>query len=71
MPLSPGGKFGPFELIAPIGRDGRGGVWKARDTRLDRLVAMKISGDERVASAIPAVNYWMVMSVPACVVWPL
>jgi tRNA A-37 threonylcarbamoyl transferase component Bud32 len=43
MALSPGDKFGPFELIAPIGRGGMGEVWKARDTRLDRIVAMKFS----------------------------
>lgn len=35
-------KFGRFELIAPLGRGTFGAVWKARDTQLDRLVAIKI-----------------------------
>lgn len=41
MALSPGDKFGLYDLIAAIGRGGMGGAWKARDTRLDRVVAMK------------------------------
>jgi serine/threonine protein kinase len=41
MPLSPGDKLGPYEILAPIGAGGMGEVWKARDTRLDRIVAIK------------------------------
>ena len=37
------GKFGPYQVIAPIGERGMGLVFKARDTRLDRIVALKIS----------------------------
>ena len=43
MPLSVGDKLGPYEIIAPIGAGGMGEVWKARDTRLDRIVAIKTS----------------------------
>ena len=43
MPLSVGDKLGPYEILAPIGAGGMGEVWKARDTRLDRLVAIKTS----------------------------
>jgi len=39
--LAPGTKLGPYELLAPIGAGGMGEVWKARDTRLGRTVAIK------------------------------
>src|ERR1035438_6666972 len=42
MPLSVGDKLGPYEILSPIGAGGMGEVWKARDTRLNRLVAVKI-----------------------------
>jgi serine/threonine-protein kinase len=41
MPLSVGDKLGPYEILAPIGAGGMGEVWKARDTRLNRIVALK------------------------------
>ena len=34
-------RLGPYELVTPIGTGGMGEVWKARDTRLDRFVAVK------------------------------
>jgi eukaryotic-like serine/threonine-protein kinase len=42
MPLSPGDKLGPYEILAPIGAGGQEEVYKARDTRLDRTVAVKV-----------------------------
>jgi serine/threonine protein kinase len=42
MPLSPGDRLGPYEIVAPIGAGGMGEVYKARDTRLDRTVAIKV-----------------------------
>ena len=46
MPLAPGAKLGPYEIVSPIGAGGMGEVYRARDTRLDRSVAIKIvSGD--------------------------
>ena len=42
MSLSAGDKLGPYELLAPIGAGGMGEVWKARDSRLNRDVALKV-----------------------------
>ncbi len=42
MLISPGEKLGPYEILAPIGAGGMGEVYKARDTKLDREVAIKI-----------------------------
>ena len=42
MTITPGTRLGPYEIVAPIGAGGMGEVYKARDTRLDRAVAVKI-----------------------------
>ena len=63
MPLQSGDKLGPYEIIAPIGAGGMGEVYKARDTRLDRIVAIKrLKGRhsgrfEQEARAIAALNH--------------
>jgi eukaryotic-like serine/threonine-protein kinase len=63
MPLSIGDKLGPYEVLAPIGAGGMGEVWKARDRRVDRIVAIKISQGklterfEQEARAIAALNH--------------
>ncbi len=61
--MSPSQQLGPYRLIECIGRGGMGEVWKARDTRLDREVAVKLSAEqftdrfEREAKAIAALNH--------------
>jgi serine/threonine protein kinase len=63
MALSPGDKLGPYEIIAPIGKGGMGEVWKARDPRVGRDVAIKVSAAqfserfEREAKAIGSLNH--------------
>lgn len=42
MRLSPGTRLGPYEIVTPIGAGGMGEVYRARDTRLDRDVAIKV-----------------------------
>jgi serine/threonine protein kinase len=58
-----GTRLGPYEVIAPIGAGGMGEVWRGRDTRLDRSVAIKIVSPElaqrfeREARAISQLNH--------------
>src|SRR5689334_6001170 len=49
MSLSAGHTLGPYEILAPIGAGGMGEVYKARDTRLHRIVAIKILPHDKLA----------------------
>src|SRR5438094_8009045 len=42
MPLDSGTRLGPYEIQAPLGAGGMGEAYRARDTRLDRIVAIKV-----------------------------
>ena len=63
MPLQPGDKLGPYKIVSPIGKGGMGEVWRARDPRLGRDVAIKVSAQqftdrfEREARSIAALNH--------------
>jgi Tol biopolymer transport system component len=63
MSVLPGARLGPYEIVSWIGEGGMGEVWKARDTRLGRTVAVKISKApfserfEREARATAALNH--------------
>ncbi len=58
MALSAGEKLGPYEVLSRIGAGGMGEVYKARDTRLDRTVAIKVLPEHMLSAKIcvPASN---------------
>lgn len=63
MKLAPGSRLGPYEIVALIGEGGMGEVWTARDTRLNRMVAVKRAQPRHIARfkdearAIAALNH--------------
>ena len=69
MSLAPGARLGPYEVLALLGVGGMGEVWRARDTRVDRMVALKVLPEEffedeerrarfgREARALASVNH--------------
>jgi serine/threonine protein kinase len=63
MPLSPGDKLGPYEILTSIGAGGMGEVYRARDPRMGREVAIKLSDGRfsdrfsREVHAVAALNH--------------
>src|SRR5262252_3769964 len=75
MTLAAGSRLGPYEVVSPLGAGGMGEVWKARDTRLDRTVAVKVlpenvatdaealSRFEREAKAVAALSHPNILAI--------
>ena len=75
MSLPPGTRLGPYEIVEPIGSGGMGDVYRARDTRLDRDVAVKVLPDriakdsearmrfEREAKAVAALTHPNILAI--------
>src|SRR5215470_11054643 len=75
MPLAPGTRLGPYEIVSPIGSGGMGEVYRARDSRLKRDVAVKVLPElfatdparrarfEREAQAIAALSHPNILSI--------
>src|SRR5712692_8231810 len=75
MPLAAGTRLGPYAIVAPLGAGGMGEVYRARDTRLDRDVAIKIlpaafAADpaararlEREAKAVAALSHANILAI--------
>jgi eukaryotic-like serine/threonine-protein kinase len=63
MELAPGERLGPYEIISPLGKGGMGQVYRARDTRMGRDVAVKLVTGQfserftREVRAIAALNH--------------
>src|SRR5262245_31277708 len=75
MSLTTGERIGPFQIVAPIGKGGMGEIYRARDTRLDRDVALKMLPDgsatdeeslrrfERETRAVAALNHPNILAI--------
>ena len=75
MSLTPGTKLGPYNILGPLGAGGMGEVYRAKDTRLDRDVAIKVLPDQltqdpaalarfdREAKAVAALSHPNILAV--------
>jgi len=68
MMIAVGTRLGPYEIVAPVGAGGRGEVYRARDTRLGRDVAVKVlstslSPERRAHSIIRTSSLWTTLAL--------
>src|SRR3977135_3759274 len=75
MPLAAGTRFGPYEILAPIGVGGMGEVYRAKDTKLGRDVALKVLPEafahdgermarfEREAQVLASLNHPLIATI--------
>ena len=75
MPLATGARLGPYEILGPLGAGGMGEVYRARDTKLDRDVAVKVlppqlaenaealARFEREAKAVAALSHPNILAI--------
>src|SRR6266545_4803728 len=75
MTIAPGSRLGPYEIVSPLGAGGMGEVYRARDTKLDREVAIKVLPEklaqdaaalarfEREAKAVAALSHPNILGI--------
>jgi serine/threonine protein kinase len=64
MSLAPGARLGPYEIVAPLGAGGMGEVYRARDTRLGRTVAIKILPEAASADLDRRQRFFVTQALP-------
>ena len=70
MELGEGSRLGPYELVAPLGAGGMGEVYRARDTRLHRDVALKVLAEARLTDATARARFEREMAIVAKLTHP-
>jgi serine/threonine protein kinase len=67
VPLAPATRLGPYEILTPVGVGGMGEVYRARDARLDRSVAIKVLPDHLSTDSVRKQRFEREGSRPASV----
>ena len=70
MSLTPGDKLGPYEILGPLGAGGMGEVYRARDTKLNRDVAIKVLPAALANDADYLARFQREAQALAALLWP-